>query len=67
MEFLDKKYGPFTGRLWGLFLNFFANAIALRGAIKYMLHNESPVEMYFGIIITVVVCMIVAVPVRKVV
>lgn len=65
MEFLDKKYGPFTGRLWGLFLNFFANAIALRGAIKYMLHNESPVEMCFGIIITVVVCMIVAVPVRK--
>ena len=65
MEFFEKKYGPFTGRLWGLFLNFIANAVALHGAIRYMLHNESPVEMYVGILITVVVCMVIAVPVRK--
>lgn len=62
MKFLDKKIGPFSGRFWGLVVNFFANAIAIHGAIGYMLHNNSPVEMYIGITASVLVCLVVAIP-----
>ena len=62
MEFLDKKYGPFSGRCWGMFVNFFANALAIHGAMKHMLNGGSPVEMYVGIAVTVAVCLVIAVP-----
>ncbi len=62
MDFLDKKIGPFTGRCWGLFVNFFANAVAIHGAMKYMLQDGSPVEMYVGIAVTVAVCLVLAIP-----
>ena len=62
MDFLDKKIGPLTGRCWGLFVNFFANAVAIHGAVQYSIRGGSPVEMYLGIAVTVVVCLIVAIP-----
>lgn len=62
MDFLDKKYGPFTGRGWGLFVNFFANALAIHGAMKYMLSGGNPGEMYLGLATTLLVCLIIAVP-----
>ena len=62
MDFLDKKIGPLTGRCWGLFVNFFANAVAIHGAMKYMLQGGSPAEMYAGIAVTVAVCLVIAVP-----
>lgn len=62
MDFLNKKYGPFTGRCWGLFANFIANALAVHGAIGYMLKGQNPWEMYAGLGLTAVICLIVAVP-----
>jgi len=62
MKILENKYGPFSGRLWGLFLNFVANAVAIHGAIKFMIHGQSPIEMVVGIGITIAVCMVLAVP-----
>ena len=64
MDFLEKKYGPITGRCWGLFINFFANGIAIHGAMRHMLKGESSFEMYLGIVLTVIVCMFIAIPVR---
>ena len=65
MEFLDRKYGPFSGRLWGLFANFFANGVAVYGAIKHMVHGEDPKTMYAGLIASAVICMVVAIPSKK--
>lgn len=62
MDFLDKKYGPLTGRCWGLFANFFANAVAIHGALQYMLKGGSPAEMYAGIAATLIICAVIAVP-----
>lgn len=62
MNFLNKKYGPFTGRCWGLFVLFFANIIAIHGAIGYVIKGKSPGEMALGIAVTVLVSMLVAVP-----
>jgi hypothetical protein len=62
MEFLQKKIGPFSGRMWGLVLNFIANGLAIHGAVRYMIRNESPVEMIVGIVSTVVICMVISVP-----
>ncbi len=30
---LERQYGPWTVRVWGLILNFFGNALAIYGAI----------------------------------
>lgn len=62
MKFLSKKYGPFTGRCWGLFVNFAMNILTIHGAIGYFLKGQSPVEMYMGFVFTVAVCLVLAVP-----
>lgn len=64
MDCLDKKYGPISGRCWGLFLNFIFNALAIHGAIRYVIRGESPVEMYLGLILTAGACLVVAVPTK---
>lgn len=64
MDFLEKKYGPLTGRCYGLFLIFFANALAIHGAIRYLVRNENPLEMYAGIVLTFLFCIVVAIPNR---
>ncbi len=33
---LDQRYGPVTGRVWGLVVNFFSNALALYGAVRFI-------------------------------
>ena len=39
---LDRKYGPFSGRVYGLILNLIANAVAIHGAINYVIKGQSP-------------------------
>ena len=62
MSFLDQKFGPLTGRCYGLFLIFLANALAIHGAIRHLIRNENPLEMYIGIVMTFLLCIIVAIP-----
>jgi hypothetical protein len=33
---LDRRYGPFPGRVWGLIVNLLANALALYGLAGYL-------------------------------
>ena len=33
---LDQRYGPVTGRVWGLVVNIFSNALALYGAVRFI-------------------------------
>ena len=33
---LDQRFGPVTGRVWGLALNFCSNALTLYGAIRFI-------------------------------
>jgi len=59
---LDRKYGPFSGRVYGLILNLIANAVAIHGAINYVIKGHSPLEMFLGIGTTVICCLILAIP-----
>jgi hypothetical protein len=36
MTNLDQRYGPVTGRVWGLVVNFCSNALALYGAVRFV-------------------------------
>jgi len=33
---LEQRYGPVTGRVWGLVVNFCSNALALYGAVRFV-------------------------------
>ena len=33
---IDRRYGPLTGRVWGLLLNFVSNAMALYGLVRFL-------------------------------
>jgi len=50
---LDKKYGIFTLRIWGLVLNFIANFLAMYGTAKYFKDEMGPALMILGLVLTV--------------
>ena len=50
---LDKKYGIFTLRIWGLVLNFIANFLAMYGTAKYLKDEMGPSLMILGLVLTV--------------
>lgn len=59
---LNKKYGPFSGRVYGLIFNLIANGVAIHGAINHIIKGQPSTEMHAGIIATVVLCLILAIP-----
>ncbi len=45
---LDRRYGPVTGRVWGLVLNFFSNALTLYGAVRFISDGTHLSLLVFG-------------------
>jgi len=61
-KILDKKFGPFRLRAWGLILNFIGNALALYGAVGY-LQNKSRLGIFIiGILLTILFIFFLAFP-----
>jgi hypothetical protein len=51
---LDRKYGIFLGRVWGLIVNLMANALAIFGLTHYLRDGTHLIHLVAGSIITVV-------------
>jgi hypothetical protein len=61
---LDRTYGPFSGRVWGLILNFASNAVALYGITRYLRDGTHFGLMALGVAATVASILVLSRPVR---
>lgn len=62
---LDRRRGPWSGRVWGLLLNLFANALALYGLAGYLQYGERVVHLALGSGLTAFCLLILAIPSRE--
>ena len=61
---IDRRYGPFTGRVWGLIVNLAANALALFGLVGVLRDGTRVVYLVVGGVCTVAWVIILARPSR---
>jgi hypothetical protein len=59
---IDRRYGPFTGRVWGLIINLAANALALYGLAGFLREGTHLVYLTVGIAGTVACVLVLAKP-----
>lgn len=50
---IDRRLGPWSGRVWGLILNFIGNALAIYGAIGVMRNGTRLPLLIIGVGLTV--------------
>jgi hypothetical protein len=51
---LDRRYGPWSGRVWGLIFNLVANALALYGLVGYLRDGTRLGHLVIGLGVTVI-------------
>jgi hypothetical protein len=61
---LDRRYGPFPGRVWGLIVNLLANALALYGLVGTLRDGTHVVHLVVGLSVTAACLAVLAVPSR---
>lgn len=61
---IDRRYGQFTGRVWGLIVNLAANALALYGLVGVLRDGTRVVHLVVGVVVTAVCVIILARPSR---
>jgi len=61
---IDRRYGPFTGRVWGLIVNLAANALALYGLVGVLRDGTRVVHLVAGALCTLICVIILARPSR---
>jgi hypothetical protein len=61
---LDRRYGPWTGRVWGLLVNLAANALALYGLVGYLRDGSHLPHLIVGSVATATCVIILAIPSR---
>ncbi len=49
---LDQRYGPWSGRVWGLIVNLAANALALYGLAGYLRDGSRLSHLVIGLAVT---------------
>ena len=64
MMSIDRKYGPFSGRVWGLIANLAANALALYGLVGVLRDGSRVVMLGIGLILTIACVLLLARPSR---
>lgn len=50
---LDRQYGPWSGRVWGLIANFVGNAVALYGFAGYLRDGSHLAALVIGVVLSV--------------
>jgi hypothetical protein len=59
---LDRRWGPCSGRVWGLILNFIGNGLAIYGS-KGMIRDGSRIPiLIIGLLVTLVCILLLARP-----
>ncbi|MGD9347473.1 MAG: hypothetical protein PVH84_16525 [Candidatus Aminicenantes bacterium] len=61
---LNKKFGPWPLRVWGLVLNFMGNALAIYGAIGFIRDRSRLPLLIIGVLITLTCILVLAKPSR---
>ena len=61
---VDRRYGPFSGRVWGLIVNLAANALALYGLVGFLRDGTHVIHLAIGIVGTAVCVLVLAQPSR---
>ena len=61
---LDRRYGIWPGRVWGLIVNFLANALALYGLVGFLRDGTHVVPLISGVLVTTACVLLLARPSR---
>ena len=61
---LDRRYGIWSGRVWGLIVNFLANALALYGLVGLLRDGTHVVPLVSGVLVTTACVLLLARPSR---
>ena len=59
---IDRRWGPWSGRVWGLILNFIANGLAIYGAIGMIRDGSRILIFIMGLFVTLVCILTLARP-----
>ena len=59
---LERRFGPWTARVWGLVLNFFGNALAIYGAIGVIRNGSRLPLLLIGGCITLLCILVLSKP-----
>ncbi len=61
---IDRRFGPFSGRVWGLIANLVSNALALYGMVGFLRDGTHVVHLTLGIVATAACVLLLAQPSR---
>ena len=61
---LDRRYGIWTVRVWGLILNLIGNTLALYGLVGFLRDGTHLLPLVLGALITVACVLVLAIPSR---
>ena len=61
---LDRRYGIWSGRVWGLIVNLVANALALYGLVGFLRDGTHLLPLILGILLTLACIFLLAMPSR---
>ena len=61
---LDRRYGIWSGRVWGLVVNLLANAVALYGLVGFIRDGTHLVPLVMGVLVTITCVLLLAIPSR---
>jgi hypothetical protein len=61
---LDRRYGIWSGRVWGLIVNLLANALALYGLAGYLRDGTRVFPLSLGVLVTLACILLLAKPAR---
>ena len=59
---LERRFGPWSIRVWGLILNFIGNALAIYGAVGVMQNGSRRPFLVTGLALTVLCILLLAKP-----
>ncbi len=59
---IDRRFGLWSGRVWGLILNFIGNGLAIYGAIGYIRDGSRLLFLIIGMVLTLGCLLILAIP-----
>jgi hypothetical protein len=61
---LERRYGWWSARVWGLIVNLMANALALYGLVGFLRDGTHVVPLAVGVVLTITCILLLAVPSR---
>ena len=61
---LDRHFGIWSGRVWGLIVNLLANTMALYGLVGFLRDGTHLIPLILGVMVTIACVLILATPSR---